>query len=164
MQLQGGFEKAMKLKQEHWIVGLIGLGAVAVFVFLWYESRQGQAAAVPAVPIGGGPQPQPVNQTYPNSLTPLNFEVGPSPVNLTYNTLPADYSATGVQVAPADSICGNGGCDGCGTGCDSCAQAQQTVSVQKVSSQVVQSATDNLNSYVSKLRSGGGLGLPAKAA
>ncbi len=140
----------MTLKQEHWIVGLIGLGAVAVIVFLMYESRNAQpAAASEEIPSGGSAQPP--AQPYPNAPSNLNFEVGPSPVNLTYNTLPPDFSGSGVQVAPISSACGNGGCDGCGSGCDSCALTQQPVSVQKVPPQVLSAAVDNFQGYASKV-------------
>jgi hypothetical protein len=136
----------MTVKQEHFIVGLIGLGAVAVIVYLMYESRQGQAAAVD-VPSG---QPAP-GPTYPNAPSPTSFEVAPSPVNLTYNTFPPGFSATGISVSPPDSACGNGGCGGCGSGCDACAQAGVPVTVQRVPEQVLSVAADNLDAYRQKI-------------
>ena len=141
----------MTLKQEHLVVGLIGLGAVAVIVFLVYEGRQqsgGGAVAEVPVPVPGPGAAQ--SPAYPNAPTPINFEVGGSPVNLTYNTFPADFSPTGTQVRPLDSACGNGGCDGCGTGCDSCTQTQQPVTVQSVPPSVLAGAADNFSTFVAK--------------
>lgn len=61
----------MNLKQEHAILALIGLGAVGVFVFLWYESRNASAAA-PSTPN------EAASPGYPNAapIQPSTFDVG----------------------------------------------------------------------------------------
>jgi hypothetical protein len=135
------------VKQEHIVAGLIGLGAIAVLVYLYYENSNSTPAAAAA------PVPSPGAATapaYPNSQPSLNFEVGGSPINLTYNTFPPDFSAEGTQVAPLSSACGNGGCDGCGSDCDSCTQTQTPVTVQTVPPQVMQTAQSELNAYAAK--------------
>ena len=136
------------MKQEHGIVILIGLAAAGLLYYFWRESRNAVPAAAPPPSNEAA-----TSQSYPGGtpLPPSQFVVGGSPLNLTYNTFPPSYSATGSEVAPLDSFCGNGGCDGCGENCDSCCQTQQPVTFQMISSQAMKTATDNFSAFVAKL-------------
>jgi hypothetical protein len=122
----------MNEKQKHYaVLALISVGAIALLVWLMRQ-KGGAPSSVPsnadAAPGGG----------YPNSgpITPSQFDVGSSPLNLTYNYGPQTPTVkTGGEV---DSGCG---CDSAGA---------SFVSVQNVPQDVLSEAQANFSSYLKK--------------
>jgi len=133
------------MKQNHLIFGLIGIGAVALLIYLMKQSG-GSSSVTAAAPASAVAPAQNTGPSYPNA-NPIqmgDFEVGGSPINLTYNTGP---QLPKVKVAKAN---GNGCGSGCG-GCDKdCTLATALQTIQSIPEPVLQQAQDNLNSYTSK--------------
>lgn len=122
----------MDAKQKHYaVLALMGVGAIALLIYLMRRSSAG-AAAVPgnadATPGGGYPNSAPIKAS--------SFDMGSSPLNLTYNYGPQTPTVkTGGEV---DSGCG---CDSAGAG---------FVTVQEVPQDVLSASQANFQGYLKK--------------
>ena len=128
----------MTLKTEHYVFGLIGIAAVAVFYYLWMENQapSGVAAAV-AAPDG--------TQSYPN-VAPIqlgNVTIGATPSDQSYNVPLGDAALPSVQIGSAQSPCG---CDD-----NDCESAGLPVTVQNIPDSVNQANIKNLQSFSQKM-------------
>lgn len=129
------------MKKEHYIFGLIGIGAAIVLYWLWRESN---AASQPSTATGAvipTPSGQP---SYPNAQ-PINLG------NVTINdgTAPASQFAHASNTVPRVSI-GTAHSD-CGCDDDDCEQAGTPVTVQSIPQEVLQAASDNLAGFMAKV-------------
>ena len=133
----------MTLKQEHYIVGLLGLGSVLVILYLLYEGKQSAPAAVDGV----NPPPGVSVPTYPNSQP---IKTGDITINgYAPDSLP-NVPVNGIQIPTVETEPSlAGGCNGCGsdTYCD---DAGLVVSMQKIPQSVLDTAIANLQSFNQK--------------
>jgi hypothetical protein len=124
------------LTEKHKIAAVIGVGAVAVLIYLM--TRKATASNGSAIVDEAVAAPA----SYPNS-NPIQMgdvNVGGSPLNLTYNTLeggelPSTTYAVGSNTKAA---CG---CD------DKCEAAGQKVAQQKISPSAYQAALENFSAW-----------------
>jgi hypothetical protein len=122
---------------QHKILAVLGVGAVAVLIYLMTRKATASNGSLVADAVIAG-QP-----TYPNT-SPIkmgDIEVGGSPINLTYNTLEGGTVPAAPIVATKSNTGGCGGCD------DSCEVAGQKVSQQKISPTAYQNALDNFSGW-----------------
>lgn len=146
----------MNVKQEHYIFGLIGVGALIVLYVLYMESQSAQPAPTAPPDLGGGGF-----QSYPSA--PASIQLGnvylgappntATPATQSYNTPTGGVGALpqSQSVAVTDSGSGSGD-DSCS--CDSdgeCDSAGVPVTQQKISSGLMTSVTNNLQSYLTKV-------------
>lgn len=125
------------VKQEYAIIGLLGVGAIIVLVYL--ARQKSSPAASVAAPDNAAVTPG----SYPNAGTihPSNFDVAGNTTNLTYNSAP---------LAPTVQI-GDSRNDSCP--CDSrCDEAGFLRTVNIVPKGVLSAAVDNFNSFVDKIK------------
>lgn len=128
------------MKQHHY-AALIGVGAVLVLVYLWYESQQSAAQATSDT-ASGAAAPNGA-QTYPQAA-PQPIQLGDVNVggSQTYNIPINGNPFNPVQIGSCQSDCG---CND-----DDCAQAGVPVTVQTIQQAVLTAVQDNLKSYQSK--------------
>jgi hypothetical protein len=128
------------MKQEYYIFGLVGIGAVIVIYFLIQE--QNATAAAAAGDGSAAPPPGVGQQSYPN-VQPIqlgNVTIGATPPEQSYNM---GQQFPGVQVGTAQSECG---CDD-----DDCDQAGIPVTTQTIPQSVLAFAGSNLASFQAKV-------------
>lgn len=132
----------MDIKQEHLIVGLLGVGAAVVIYLLW---RDAQAAAVPAA-IPGPPEGSTIS-AYPNvaPIAPASFNInGFNPDSV------GNVPVNGVQIPRVDIGAG----DGEGGCCENeCADAGVLQSIQTIPPHVLDRAVSDLGNYQQKFTS-----------
>lgn len=121
----------MALKQEHYIAGLVGIGAIIVLYLLWHES-QATATAAPAsaVPVPSGAP------TYP-SAQPIHLG------NVTLGATPEQIASLAQLNPVAVDTSGPCGCDD-----NDCDEAGVTVTVQKIPEAVLKHATSQLSAFL----------------
>lgn len=126
----------MNAKQQYYLVGLLGLGALAVLYFLWKQS-----SASPANPG----QPEPVGAPeYPNASQPIELgdvNITDAPPYLTANVPLGGYDVPSVVLGSNSEGCG----------CDDCDPAGIPVTQQTVPQSVFDAAKANFDSYISKV-------------
>lgn len=134
------------MKQQHYIFGLVGIGAVAVLYLLWRENQSAQntVAATPVVTGNGIP-------TYPNAA-PINmgdvYISGATPSSQSYNA-PADaslYDVVKVGPQPHDGTLQSA----CGCQDADCESAGVPVTFQTIPHDVLQRASESLSSFAAK--------------
>lgn len=120
------------MKNNLHIFGLLGVGAIALLIYLMLRNHGG-STAVQAVPTASA------NGNYPNSqpINMGNIEVGGSPLNITYNQQPIPPD---VNIGTAAESCG----------ADCCSDVQTLTSVQNVTPALLESSKTNLLSFVKK--------------
>lgn len=130
----------MDAKQGHYIFGMLGLAAFAIFYFL-YRSQAPAAASSSSVEIPvptGGP-------AYP-AASPINL--GDVTINdgLANSDLTGNVPLNGNLLPSVKVGSGNGAC-----GCDDTCDAGVFISVPSIPTKVLQSAVENLKSYKKKI-------------
>lgn len=134
------------MKQEHYIFGLISVGAIVVLYWLYQESQAAAPAAAGASPDLSSPAPAP---SYPNAQ-PIqlgNVYIGTTPAAQSYNVQPNGAQlATVAAVGTPQSECGCEDSD--------CEAAGVPVTVQTIPQSLVNSAAKNLATFTSKTNSG----------
>jgi hypothetical protein len=126
------------MKEKYHVIALLGIGGLAV---LWYLSRQTPSPASNGSQIADDNVAQ--APSYPNvqPIQPSDFNVGGSPLELTYNT--------NGPLLPSVNVGDSGGLgidNGCGC-VDSECEAGDLTTVNNIPPAVFQSATANLNSW-----------------
>jgi hypothetical protein len=128
----------MTLKKDHYIFGLLALGAVAVLYYLYQENQ----AASPAAD-SGAIVPEPSYPSYPNAQP---IQMG----NIYLGTPPASQLSAAPNVTPAATVQVGNAQSECGCDDDDCAAAGVPVTVQTIPAPILQAATSNLDSYITK--------------
>lgn len=131
------------MKKEHYIFGLIGVGAVIVLYILFKEMASSQAASDSGtIPVPEGvsaaqtyPAPQPINLG--------NITIGETPPTQSYNLPVNDYALPTVQTGSPQSDCG---CDD--NDCDEVGTCQ---TVQQVPDNVLEDMVSNVQSFQQKV-------------
>jgi hypothetical protein len=126
------------MKQEYYIFGLVGIGAVVVIYFLMQEQNAAAANQDSSV----APPPGVGQQTYPN-VQPIqlgNVTIGSTPPEQAYNL---GQTVPSVQIGTCQSECG---CDD-----DDCDQAGIPVTTQTIPKSVLAFAGANLASFQAKV-------------
>jgi hypothetical protein len=119
------------MKQRHTMFAVLGVGAVAVLLYLMRKAPLQAAGGVSVA--ASSPQ-------YPNSQ-PLklgDINVAGSPLNITYNIAP--------PAQPRNQIASDGSCAG-----DCCNDAGIFVNVNRIAPPVVDAATANLQGFAAKV-------------
>lgn len=130
----------MNIKQEHYIFGLLGIGAVILFYFLYKESTTASNTATSVAPVpasGVQPNPYPAPAVAPIQLG--NVYLGDTPG---YQSGNISTHKPSVQVGNDHSECG---CDD-----NDCEQAGTAVTVQSIPDDVLTAASLNLSSWQAK--------------
>lgn len=128
------------MKDHYAVLALLGVGAIALIVYLM---SQNNAAPAAAAPVADNSSAAP---SYPNAQ-PIqlgNIDIGGSPLSITYNQAPVLPT---VQLGPDESDLQ--GCE-CETGQNNCAEAGQMVTKQTVPQPVMQRATTDFNAFMAK--------------
>jgi hypothetical protein len=137
-------------KQEGWIAGLLGVGAVIVLYLLWVES---QKASTPVT--GGAVVPVSGAQAYPNLpvINLGNISIGAANPSQLYNTPLGEYMGGGFAVGSPQSDCG------CPV--DDCEGAGIITASPSIPLAVLTSGITNLRTFQSKLGGGATSAAPA---
>lgn len=127
------------MKQEHYIFGLLGIGAAIVLYFLWKES-QAPATTVSQTVVPAAVDKQPYPNSAPIQLGDVNIGTA-SPQQL-YNIPSADQLFGGVKIGTAHSDCGcaENECEGAGL----------PVTVQTIPEHVVKQALKTYAAFAAK--------------
>jgi outer membrane murein-binding lipoprotein Lpp len=133
------------MKTDYYIVGLIGIGAIAVIYLLMQENAAAQQTQAPTDENAAAPSP--VTPVYPQAA-PIqlgNVYIGTTGPNQSYNA-----AENGDQIPTVGVDTGSD----CGCADSNCDEAGIPVTKQTISKSVLDSVTDNLNSFQSKVTSG----------
>jgi hypothetical protein len=130
-------------KQEGWIFGLIGVGAIIVLYLLWLESQQ-----TPPPVTGGAVIPASSSQSYPSipAIDLGNITIGGANPSQVYNTPLGEYLTGGFQVGSPQSDCGCAEAD--------CEEAGIITASPTIAPKVLAMGIANVASFQSKI--GGG--------
>lgn len=134
----------MTLKQEHYIFGLLGIGAILVLVYLMHEKNGAVGPVAGSTPDAG------VGNAFPQYPNSKPIKTGDITINgFAPDSLP-NVPINGVQIPQVETEPDlSGGCSGCGSD-TYCEDAGITVSTMKVPQRVLDAAVSNLQSFQQK--------------
>jgi hypothetical protein len=133
------------MKQEHYIFGLIGIGAIIVLYWLYQESQAAAPAAASAAPDLSSPAAPVYPNAQPIQLGNVTINDTPTPAAQNYNMQPNGQQIPTVSVTPGSD---------CGCEDNDCEAAGAPVTTQSISQTVVDSNAKNLMSFTAKTQSG----------